>query len=197
MNYKEFFEERRNACVLPRWEDLPEIDLYMDQVITLMNMHFGKLSVSGEPLLTSSMINNYVKNAIIPPPVKKKYSRTHLIRLIMICVMKPVLSITDIGRIIDDMLKTQSEEEVLNSFAEQYENEYRNTLNILETTVKSRFGTATDSDSIMCFSIMHAAAISSSAKLYAESALAGMGSRENTAEEKPKKEKKRKPAKTE
>lgn len=192
MNYKDFFESQRSVCSLPKWEDLPDIELYMDQVITLMTKYFGGLSPSGEPIITSSMINNYVKNEVIPAPVKKKYSRTHLFRLIIICVMKPVLPIPDISRLIETLLKTRSEAEVMDIFAEQYESEYRNTMSILESAVEKRFGDAAGDDEMMCFSIMHAAAISSGSKLYAENTLAELNKQ---PDEKPKKEKKKKAAK--
>ena len=66
--------------------DIPTIDLYMDQVTTFM-----------DKILTKTMINNYTKAKIFPPPVKKKYSRTHLMLLIMIYHLKAILSIKDIG----------------------------------------------------------------------------------------------------
>ena len=132
MSEKENFETQGSGFRLPRWEERPDIELYMDQVITLMGKYFGGLSPSDEPFLTSSMINNYVKNEIIPAPVKKKYSRTHLFRLIIICMMKQVLPINDIGMMIDSLLKTKSEAEVLNLFAQQYESEYLNTTKMLD-----------------------------------------------------------------
>ena len=170
MNYNEFFDTQRQSCRLPRWDGLPDIELYMDQVITLMGKYIGGLSSSGEPLLTSSMINNYVKNNIIPPPVKKKYSRTHLFRLIIICVMKPVLPINDIGTLIETLLKTRSEAEVLDLFTEQYEAEYINTMNILENSTEKRLGDS--KEALLSFSVMHAAAIAGGSKLFAEMTLA-------------------------
>ena len=84
---------------MPRWDDLPEIDLYMDQVISVTDKLLGSLSVENAPILTPSMINNYVKNRILPPPVKKKYSREHLAKLIIICIMKPIMEISAIADI--------------------------------------------------------------------------------------------------
>lgn len=169
MNYKDFFETRRENCRLPRWEDLPDIELYMDQVITLMAKFFGKFSSKEETLLTPSMINNYVKNGIIPAPVKKKYSRTHLFRLIIICVMKPVLPINDIGALIETLLKTRSEEEVLNLFTEQYEEEFLKTMDVLEKNTEKRAGEP--KEALLSFSVMHAAAIAGGSAFYAEYAL--------------------------
>ena len=188
MDYKEFFETQRGNCRLPRWEELPDIELYMDQVITLMSKYFGKFSTKDEPLLTPSMINNYVKNNIIPAPVKKKYSRTHLFRLIIICVMKQVLPINDIGTLIETLLKTRSEAEVLNLFTEQYEEEFLNTMNILEKNTEKRVGET--EEAMLSFSVMHAAAIAGGSIFYAEYALSELKGKtaepENEADE-PKK----------
>lgn len=191
MNTKDFFEPLNNSFTLPRWKDLPDIELYMDQVITLMTKFFGSLSSSDELPLTPSMINNYVKNGIIPSPIKKKYSRTHLFRLIIICVMKPVLPILDISRLIETMLESKTEAEVLDFFAEQYEKELQNTFNTLYKAVEEHSKESDNESEILCFTIMHAAAISGSSKSYAENLLSYMN-REDQTEEKPKKEKKEK-----
>ena len=95
-------EEQRNWGIkmsgfrLPRWDELPELDLYMDQVITLMGKQLELFQVGEERLLTSSMINNYVKGGVLPRPSQKKYSRDHLAMLTMICMLKSVLSLPEI-----------------------------------------------------------------------------------------------------
>ena len=78
------------------WDRLPELDLYMDQVITLMNKELGPFAVSDERLLTPSMINNYVKMDLIPKPVKKRYNREHIAYLLAITLMKQVLTISQV-----------------------------------------------------------------------------------------------------
>ncbi len=85
------------------WERLPELDLYMDQVITLMDKQLAPFSSNGERLLTSSMINNYVKDGVLPRPESKKYSRDHLAMLLMICMLKSVLSLPEINAILQGM----------------------------------------------------------------------------------------------
>lgn len=83
-------------------EDLPNIDLYMDQVTTFMD---AQLAVSkrhpDDKVLTKTMINNYAKNNLLPPPVKKKYSKEHLLALIFIYYFKNILSIGDIQAILN------------------------------------------------------------------------------------------------
>ncbi|QNM06352.1 DUF1836 domain-containing protein [Qiania dongpingensis] len=78
-------------------KDIPDIDLYMDQVTTFMEQHlsFGKRH-DDDKVLTKTMINNYAKNNLLPPPVKKKYSKDHLILLAFIYYFKGFLSIGDI-----------------------------------------------------------------------------------------------------
>ena len=79
---------------------IPDIELYMDQVTTFMNIHLGACKRSdAEKVLTKTMINNYTKNDVLPPPVRKKYSKDHMCLLILLYYFKNVLSIDDIQRI--------------------------------------------------------------------------------------------------
>ena len=89
--------ERAMVC-LPEWETLPDIGLYMDQVITLMERAFGCALPKGE--ITKSMVNNYVKVELIPRPVGKKYDREHLAMLLMIGVLKQALSMESVARVL-------------------------------------------------------------------------------------------------
>ena len=78
-------------------EDLPNIDLYMDQVTTFMEGQLASTKRYPEDkVLTKTMINNYAKNSLLPSPEKKKYSRDHLLVLIFIYYFKNILSINDI-----------------------------------------------------------------------------------------------------
>lgn len=86
---------------IPRWNELPDIDLYLDQVVNYLERYLGMYSVSKEDkIITKTMINNYVKQGIIPAPQKKKYNRAHIAYLLVICILKQVYSINDIGRLI-------------------------------------------------------------------------------------------------
>lgn len=81
-------------------EDIPNIDLYMDQVTTFMDEHLAACKrMDDDKILTKTMINNYTKNDFLPPPVKKKYSKEHMYLLIFLYYFKNVLSITDIQKI--------------------------------------------------------------------------------------------------
>lgn len=80
----------------PAWEELPGIPLYMDQVILYLGESLELFQREGSSLLTSSMINNYVKTGLIPHPDKKKYTKEHLAGLMAVCMLKQVLPIQDI-----------------------------------------------------------------------------------------------------
>ncbi len=83
-------------------EDIPDIDLYMDQVTTFMESHLKHTARDPlkDKILTKTMINNYAKNDLIPPPVKKKYSKDHVMLLIFIYYYKGILSISDIQQLL-------------------------------------------------------------------------------------------------
>ena len=86
-------------------EDIPGIDLYMDQLTTFMDDHLRSRSRNpGEDkILTKTMINNYAKNDLLPPPVRKKYSKDHLLLLLFIYYLKSILSISDINTMIQPL----------------------------------------------------------------------------------------------
>lgn len=79
-------------------QDIPNIDLYMDQVTTFMDKNLRKSSryPENDKVMTKTMINNYAKNDLLPPPIKKKYSKEHVLVLIFIYYYKGILSINDI-----------------------------------------------------------------------------------------------------
>lgn len=82
-------------------EDLPNIDLYMDQVTTFMDQQLSTSKrYEEDKILTKTMINNYAKNNLLPPPLKKKYSKEHVLLLIFIYYFKSILSISDIQEIL-------------------------------------------------------------------------------------------------
>ena len=78
-------------------EDIPNIDLYMDQVTTFMEEQLAATQRYGDDkILTKTMINNYAKNKLLPSPEKKRYSKEHVLMLIFIYYFKNILSINDI-----------------------------------------------------------------------------------------------------
>lgn len=104
--------------VIPLWDGLPVIDLYMDQVIILLNRYLGviKNNDSGEDTITKNMINNYVKMKAVPAPVRKKYSREHIACLLIVCIMKQVFNISMIKDIMPDFDDEQQIKDTFNDF---------------------------------------------------------------------------------
>ncbi len=88
-----------------RAADIPNIDLYMDQVTTLMESRLRNTTryPGQDKILTKTMINNYTKNSLLPPPQKKKYSREHVMILIFIYYFKGFMSISDIQTVLQPL----------------------------------------------------------------------------------------------
>ena len=82
-------------------EEIPNIDLYMDQVTTFMEKHLGELKRYPEDkVLTKTMINNYAKNNLLPSPIRKKYTQDHILLLVFIYYFKNLLNFNDIETIL-------------------------------------------------------------------------------------------------
>ena len=101
----ELYKDMDNLTVAS--SDIPDIDLYMDQVTTFMDRSLSAAKLhEDDKLMTKTMINNYAKNGLLPPPVKKKYSRGHMILLTLICYFKGFLSISDIQVLLAPLTET-------------------------------------------------------------------------------------------
>lgn len=87
---------------LPRWEDIPDIGLYMEQVLTLLKQYLDFLppDLKDEQFITAATINNYVNKKFMPKPYNKRYYRVHIAYMIMICTLKHCLSIPMLQKII-------------------------------------------------------------------------------------------------
>ena len=91
-----------NRYRLPAWEEIPDIGLYMEQVITLLRRYLDYLppELKDEEAITAAAVNNYVRNRVMPGPVKKRYYRIHLAYLIMICTLKQGISLSLVQRLL-------------------------------------------------------------------------------------------------
>ncbi len=117
---KSFFEweEHLKKQRIPTWEELPDIDLYMDQVLILLNRYTEIFCIAGGGnVITAPMINNYVKQKTVPPPEKKKYSKKHLAYLIMVSTLKQALSISTIEKMLPYDIEEERVRSIYNSFA--------------------------------------------------------------------------------
>lgn len=106
----------------PRYEELPDLDMYMDQVLQLLNRYFAHIiTYSDEKIMTKTMINNYVKNGVLPRPQKRKYTRNHLAYLIVITALKQTFSIDEITTLIQFQMREYPIERAYNYFCEELE----------------------------------------------------------------------------
>ena len=122
-------------------EDIPNIDLYMDQVTTLMDSGLSSSKrYEEDKILTKTMINNYAKNNLLPPPDKKKYSREHILILTFIYYFKNILAIKDIETLLNPLTETYFQTENQPSLSEDV---YKRQLHLI--TVAKLFRTRFDS----------------------------------------------------
>ena len=112
-----------NGWTLPRWRQLPEVDLYMDQVLLLMEKYLR--SATGERVVTSAMINNYVKAKLVAAPVNKKYPRGSVAMVIVICLLKNCYSTEEIGKLIQLGLDADEPQIMYDRFCDSLENALR------------------------------------------------------------------------
>lgn len=101
------------------YEELPDIDLYMDQMVTFLEKQLNIFQTSTlDKQITPSMINNYVKGEVITAPIAKKYNREHLALIEEVCTLKQVLTIAEVKQILDDRYKTNDaiKQDIFNNF---------------------------------------------------------------------------------
>ena len=106
----------------PKWKEIPNIDLYLDQVLLYVNQVCEPISSGTEKSLTASMVNNYVKHGYLPKPDKKKYQRKQIARLIAITTLKSVFSIQEIAQTLNTLQTETNSEQLYNAFVD-YMNE--------------------------------------------------------------------------
>ena len=150
MNTKQFLSDildEFNKIDYVKPEDIPNIDLYMDQVTTFMDSQRATSKRhEDDKILTKTMINNYAKNDLLPPPEKKKYSKEHVLTLIFIYYFKSILSISDIQSILNPITdkyfgKGSSEMSLEDIYKEVFGLEHQETLNIMKDLAK-KFNTS-------------------------------------------------------
>lgn len=91
--------ERMRSVHISRIREMPRIELYLDQLLTLVSQELEFMQVPGETLVTGSMVNNYVKQGVIPAPRKKRYTRRHVASLLFVCALKRVFSISQVSQL--------------------------------------------------------------------------------------------------
>lgn len=101
MAWTEGFAGRLKGYRMATWEELPDLGLYMDQLITYLERLFRPLYGEEKRIITPAMINNYVKSGLVARPVAKKYDRPQIAQLIMLCALKQALSLEDLRSLTD------------------------------------------------------------------------------------------------
>ena len=119
---------------LPTWEELPDLELYMDQVVSLVvrYVNLQPHSAPKDSILTASAVNNYVRLKLIPPPVKKRYSLVHLAHLIVICCLKGSMSLSSIQQMFPIALSEEEARQVYSNFVNRYRTAYLRCVEQLE-----------------------------------------------------------------
>jgi len=120
-----------NSFSFKRYEELPDIELYMDQVVTFLEKQIKIFQNSSlDKQITSSMINNYVKGEVVSAPISKKYNREHLAAIEEVITLKQVLSIAEVKQILDERYKDSPEKgDTFNSFNELQTEKITSTVN--------------------------------------------------------------------
>ena len=98
---RERLAERMRTLHITRISEMPRIELYLDQVLTLVTQELEFMRVPGDATVTGSMVNNYVKQGVIPAPRKKRYTRRHLASLLFVCAFKRVFSIAQVKQLME------------------------------------------------------------------------------------------------
>lgn len=108
---------------IPYWHELPDLDLYLDQVLLYVNQVTISPDDIDQKKLTAAMVNNYVKHKQLEKPVKKKYQKQQVARLIALTILKNVFSIQEISQTLQLLLQTNSSETLYNHFVDCMRNE--------------------------------------------------------------------------
>lgn len=116
------WEKYINEFRLPAWEDIPDLGLYMEQVLALLTDYLDYLppELKDEQFITAATINNYVRNRYMPKPRKKKYYRIHIAYLVMICTLKQSLTIATLTKMIPNDIPEESVREIYTAYRDRH-----------------------------------------------------------------------------
>lgn len=182
--------EKLAAHRLPRWEALPDLELYMDQVVAVMERFldiYHACSAEDSRIITPAIINNYVKLKVVPAPNKKRYSKEHLAYLIMVCILKQTLSISSIVKLIARQLEKKSIDLLYNDFCNMYETVIPLVQrgNFMENAKEEQPQKTADHSANVDDYILKSAIISTAGKFICEGVLSVIQRNEAEKEEKP------------
>ena len=104
---------------LPRYDEIPDFGLFMEQLLTYLENNL--LLLESDKKITKTMINNYVKHEIVQKPVKKRYTRNHVAYLIVVLILKRVYSLDEIVLMIKVQVRASDIRRAYDIFADEYE----------------------------------------------------------------------------
>lgn len=121
--------EKLSSFNVGKWEEWPDIDLYMDQVISYLDKYMSYFRIyDDEKMITPSIINNNTKEGVLPKPVKKKYPRTLLSTLLIFCINRQVLSGQELSTMLGELTKSEDFSQIHKDFGEILESQLKRTV---------------------------------------------------------------------
>ncbi len=119
------FAQNIASLRLPRYAEIPHIELYMDQLVGYLQETLRPLYQPDDKIITPSMVNNYVKQGVIAPPRAKKYTREQVAQLIVIGILKHTFSIGEINHLIEQQITSFETDVAYDYFCTALENACR------------------------------------------------------------------------
>jgi hypothetical protein len=123
---------------LPKWEQLPQLELYMDQLISQVRRYLSLFPEDEQnPVITPSIINNYVRLRVMPAPKRKRYGKLHIAYAIMICALKQVMTLTEIQKVLPPDLDEAQMRQLYNDFVRKVTTATRLFMDEVRSSAKS------------------------------------------------------------
>ena len=176
------------ACVhISRVAELPRIELYLDQVLSIVDDELAFMALPGEEILTGSMVNNYVKRKLVQAPQRKRYTRRQVASLLFVSALKRVYSIAQIEQIMGMITSTQADvavlyDEVVAALECALQEQFSVGADFVAPAVEPRITLQAPQDSRGVFElarVLEAAVVSLAAKIYVDKMLAAHAGQQN------------------
>lgn len=140
---------------IPRFNELPRVPLYKDQVITYLESLVKSINMeSDEKIITPTMINNYVKQKVVSPPKDKKYNEKHVAYLIVVCVLKQVFTLQEICELINIQIESCPIELAYDYFCSEVEEAVKAVFSTRDFSYPTVTGTTTNESEILKSTVM-------------------------------------------
>ena len=140
---------------IPRFNELPRVPLYKDQVITYLENLVKVINIEGdEKIITPTMINNYVKQKVVSPPKDKKYNEKHLAYLIVVCLLKQVFTLQEICELINIQIESCPIEVAYDYFCAEVEQAINAVFITRDFSYPTSTGTTTNESEILRSTVM-------------------------------------------